>query len=124
VETFVVVYLAIGFLIGFGLYGWAAVSTVRRQGFRVAVRNAARTSIEEFPLYWRVPVVAWMFVIALPAIAGWATLHGDFDPAGAVAVVLLWLLYLELLQWHYRAAARARANSGRQRSGRRVGRYS
>jgi hypothetical protein len=121
VRTFIIVYLAIGFVIGLGLYGWAAVSTVRRQGFWLAVRNGARIYVEEFPLYWRVPVVAWMFVFALPLIAGWATLSGDFDPVGAIFVFLLWLLYLGLLRWHYRAKARAQPSSGRPRSGRRVG---
>ena len=66
-------YLAIGFLIAFGLFGWEVVSTVRREGFG-AVGNALRIYIEELPLYWRVPVVAWTFVIALPLIATWATL--------------------------------------------------
>jgi hypothetical protein len=124
VETFIVGCLAIGFLIGLGLYGWAAVSTVRREGFRVAVRSGARTYIEELPLYWRVPVVAWMFVIALPLIAGWATLNGDFDPVGATFVFVLWLFYLALLRWHYQAKARAQATSGRPRSGRRIGGHS
>jgi hypothetical protein len=68
VETFISVHFAIGFLIGLGLYGWAAVSTVRREGFRVAVRSGARTYIEELPLYWRVPVVAWMFVKRVAAM--------------------------------------------------------
>jgi hypothetical protein len=121
VETFIIVYLAFGFLIGLGFYGWAAVRIVRRRGFWVGVRNGARTYIEEFPLYWRVPMVAWMFVIALPVIAAWATLNGDFDPVGAVFVFLLWLLYLGLLRWHYRARA-TRVTPSRRRSGRRVGR--
>jgi hypothetical protein len=124
VETFIIVYLAVGFLIGLGFYGWAAVWTVRRRGFWVGVRNGARIYIEEFPLYWRVPVVAWMFVIALPLIAAWATLNGDFDPVGAVFVFLLWLLYLGLLRWHYRAKARTRVTSSRRRSRRRIGGHS
>jgi hypothetical protein len=117
VQTFTILYLAIGFLIGFGLYGWATVSTVRREGFRVAVRNGARSYIEALPLYWRVPVVAWMFVVALPLIAGWATLNGDFDPVGAIFVFLLWLLYLGLLRWHYQAKVRAQATSERRVGG-------
>jgi hypothetical protein len=108
VETFIIVYLAVGFLIGLGFYGWAAVWTVRRRGFWVGVRNGARIYIEEFPLYWRVPVVAWMFVIALPLIAAWATLNGDFDPVGAVFVFLLWLLYLGLDSGPVLLPARAR----------------
>ena len=114
-ETVVAVYLAVGFLIGFALFGWIAVSSVRRHGFRNAARGAARTYIEDLPLYWRVPVVGWMFVIALPLIAMWATVRGDWDPVGAVSVGLLWLLYLSLLRWHYRAKARA-GRSARRRA--------
>jgi hypothetical protein len=65
-----------------------------------------------------------MFVIALPLIAGWATLNGDFDAVGAIFVFVLWLLYVGLLRWHYQAKARAHATSGRPRSGRRVGGHS
>ena len=107
-RTVVVVYLAVGFLIGFVLYGWIAYSAVRRHGFRNAARGAARTYIEELPLYRRVPVAGWMFVIALPVIAVWATVKGNWDPVGAVAVGVLWMLYLALLRWHYRAKARDR----------------
>jgi hypothetical protein len=114
VETVVAVYLAVGFLIGFALFGWIAVSSVRRHGFRKAASSAARTYIEELPLYWRVPVVGWMFVIALPLIAMWAIVGGDWDPVGAVAVGLLWLLYLSLLRWHYRAKARGRGSARRR----------
>lgn len=113
-ETVVAVYLAVGSLIGFALFGWIAVSSVRRHGFRNAARGAARTYIEELPLYWRVPVVGWMFVIALPLIAVWATIRGDWDPVGAVSVALLWLLYLSLLRWHYRAKARDRGSPRRR----------
>jgi hypothetical protein len=97
-ETFVAVYLMIGFLIGFGLLGWLAVSTVRREGFRRAIGSGARTYLEYFPRYWRVPVVAWTFVIALPLMATWATLKGDFDAVGAIFVFLLWMLCLGLLR--------------------------
>lgn len=90
------------------LYGWIAYSAVRRHGFRNAARGAAQTYIEELPLYWRVPVAGWMFVIALPVIAVWATVKGNWDPVGAVAVGVLWMLYLALLRWHYRAKARDR----------------
>jgi len=77
VGTFIAVYLTVGFLIGFALFGWLAVSSVRRHGFRKAVRGAARKYVEELPLYWRVPVAGWMFVIALPLIAVWAIVKGD-----------------------------------------------
>jgi hypothetical protein len=55
-----------------------------------------------------------MFVIALPLIAVWASVKGDWDPVGAFFVGLLWLLYLALLRWHYRAKARGRRMSGRR----------
>jgi hypothetical protein len=90
------------------LFGWLAVSTVRRHGLRNAVRRGAQTYVDELPLYWRVPVAAWTFVIALPLIAFWAILNGEWDPVGAVFVALLWLLYLALLRWH-------RAPSGRRK---------
>jgi hypothetical protein len=106
-RTFVVVYLALGFLAGLALFGWVAVSSVRRHGFGRAVRGAVGTYVEELPLYWRVPLVAWMFVVALPVVAVWAIIDGEWDPVGAVFVALIWLLYLALLWWHYRAKSRA-----------------
>ena len=112
--TVVAVYLAVGFLIGVALFGWIAVSSIRRHGYRNAVRGAARTYVEELPTYWRVPVVGWMFVIALPVIAVWASVRGDWDPVGAVFVGLLWLLYVALLRWHYRAKARGRGSPRRR----------
>src|SRR4051794_25872280 len=105
---FVAVYLAIGFLLGLTLFGWVAVSAVRRHGLRNAVTRAARTNARELPLYWRVPVAAWMFVIALPLIAVWAIVNGDWDPVGAIVLTLLWLLYFGLLRWHWAAKRRAR----------------
>ena len=115
--TVVAVYLAVGLLIAIALFGWIAVSSVRRHGFRNAVRGAARTYVEELPRYWRVPVVGWMFVIALPVIAVWASVRGDWDPVGAVFVGLLCLLYLALLRWHYRAEARGRGTPRRRTVG-------
>jgi hypothetical protein len=114
VETFIAIFLAAGFLIGFALFGWLAVSSVRRHGFRKAARGAARTYVEKLPLYWRVPVAGWTCVVALPLIAVWAIVKGDWDPVGAVLVGLLWLLYFALLRWHYRAKARA-GGAGQQR---------
>jgi hypothetical protein len=114
VGTVVSVYLVVGFLIGFALLGWIAVSSVRRHGFRTAVRGGARAYVEELPMYWRVPVVGWMFVIALPVIAVWESVKGNWDPVGAVFVGLLWLLYLALLRWHYRAKARGRGTPHRR----------
>jgi hypothetical protein len=73
VGTVVSVYLVVGFLIGFALLGWIAVSSVRRHGFRTAVRGGARAYVEE-----------------------------------------LWLLYLALLRWHYRAKARGRGTPHRR----------
>jgi len=117
VGTFVAVFLAVGFLIGFALFGWLAVSSVRRHGFRNAVRGAARTYVEELPPYWRVPVAGRMFVIAVPLIAVLAIVKGDWDSVGAILVSLLWLIYLTLLRWHYRAKARARGTSRRRAVG-------
>jgi MFS family permease len=114
VGTVVAVYLAVGFLIGFALFGWIAVCSVRRHGYRDAVRGAARTYVEELPMYWRVPVVGWLYVIALPVIAVGASVRGDWDPIGAVFLGLLWLLYLALLRWHYRAKARDRGSPHRR----------
>jgi hypothetical protein len=109
IETFIGVYLGIGFLVAFGLLGWLMVSSVRRHGFRSTVRGAVRVYLEELPLNWRVPVAAWMFLIALPLIAAWSILADEFDEVGAIFVTLLWLLYFALLRWHRRAKARARS---------------
>jgi fatty acid desaturase len=84
-----------------------------RLGYSTAWRpqrgpRAARTYAEELPLYWRVPVAAWTFVIALPLIAAWAIVNGDWDPVGAIFLGLLWLLYFGLLRWHSAAKGRAR----------------
>jgi hypothetical protein len=112
VESVVAVYLAVGLLVGLALYGWIAVSSVRRHGFRAAVRRATRGYLEELPLNWRVPVAGWMFVIAAPVIAVWASVNGDWDPSGAVLLGVLWLVYAALLRWHYRAKARDRRRPG------------
>jgi len=114
VDTFVAVYLAIGSLLALALFGWLAISAIRRHGVRNAVRGAARTYAEELPLYWRVPVAAWTFVIALPLIVAWAIASGDWDPVGTIFLALLWLLYFGLLRWHRAAKGRAR---GRNRLG-------
>jgi hypothetical protein len=115
VHTFVAVYLAIGFLLGLAPFGWLSVSAIRRHGVRNAVRGAAaHTYAEELPLYWRVPVAAWTFVIALPLIAAWAIVSGDWDPVGAIFLALLWLLYLGVLRWHW-AAKRTRRERNRLR---------
>jgi hypothetical protein len=111
VHTFVAVYLAIGFLLALALFGWLAVSAIRRRGVRNAARRAARTYAEELPLYWRVPVVALTFVVALPVIAGWEIVTGDWDAVGAIFLALLWLLYFGLLRWHCAAKRRAREPS-------------
>ena len=105
-RTFVAVYLAVGFVIGFGLLGWIAVASARRHGLRHSLHRAAQTYVAELPLYWRVPVVAWTCLIALPVIAVWAIAEGEWDPVGAAFVALLWLLYLALLKWHHRALKR------------------
>jgi hypothetical protein len=47
-------------------------------------------------------------VIALPLIAAWAIVNGDWDPVGAIFLALLWLLYFGLLRWHWAAKGRAR----------------
>jgi hypothetical protein len=48
-----------------------------------------------------------MFVVALPPIAVWATINGDWDPVGAISFAILWLLFLALLRWHYRAKSKS-----------------
>jgi len=101
VETVVAVYLAVGFLTGLALYGWASVSSVRRHGFRKAARLAGRGYLEELPLNPRTRTASWLLVIRLPVIAIW-------DPGAAVLAGLLWLFYRAMLRWHYRAKARVR----------------
>jgi len=108
VETVVAVYLAVGFLTGLALYAWASVSSVRRHGFRKAARLAGRGYLEELPLNPRTRTASWLLVIALPVIAIWASVSGEWDPGAAVLAGLLWLFYLAMLRWHYRAKARVR----------------
>ena len=107
-ETAILVYLAVGLLVAVVLFGWAAAHAIRRHGLRRASRGAARSFVTELPLYWRVPVVAWMLLIALPAVGVWATASEGFDAAGALMLAVLWLLALALLRWHLRARRRAR----------------
>ncbi len=80
-------------------------------GVRNTLRGAARAYFKELPLYWRVPVVAWMYLIALPLIAAWAIARGEWDPVGGISLAVLWLLYLALLRWH--RAAKKQARNGR-----------
>jgi hypothetical protein len=108
VDAFVAVYLTVGFLFVLALFGWLAVSAIRRHGLRNAARRAARTYAEELPLHWRVPVAAWTFLIALPLIAAWEVVTGNWDPVGASFLALLWLLYFGLLRWHWAAKRRVR----------------
>jgi hypothetical protein len=103
----VAIFLAFGFVLGLGLYGWIAVSSVRRHGFRKATRGATRAYLEELPLYWSVPWAAWTFLVALPIIAIWEIVDGDWDPVGAVSLALLWLGWFAMLRWHRRAKAGA-----------------
>jgi membrane protein implicated in regulation of membrane protease activity len=72
------------------------------------MRRSARAYLEELPLNWRVPPAGWTFVVAAPAIAVWASANGAWDSGGAALLALLWLLYLALLRWHYRAKGRDR----------------
>jgi hypothetical protein len=111
VRTFATVFLAVGFVLGFGLFAWAALASIRRHGFRNAVRDATRAYVAELPLYWRVPIAAWLFVVALPLLAVWGIVEGEWDPVAAAFLAVLWLAYLVLLRWHFRAKARARAAS-------------
>jgi hypothetical protein len=62
-----------------------------------------------------------MFVIALPLIAAWAIVKGEWDPVGLIFVALLWLLYLGQLRWHLQAKALARNVERRPRRRRQVG---
>jgi hypothetical protein len=102
---FLGIYLVAGFLLGLGLFGWALVSSTRRHGFFSTVRGAATTYVHELPLYWSVPWAAWTVLIAVPLIAVWAIVIGEWDPVGAIFLAFLWLLYFALLRWHLRAKA-------------------
>jgi hypothetical protein len=61
VRTFVLLYVALGIVIGAVLFGWAAVSAVRRHGFRSAVRAGVREALDDPPL---VGTFAWLCVLA------------------------------------------------------------
>jgi hypothetical protein len=112
VRTFTLAYLAAGFAIGIGLFGWAAVSSVRRHGFRRAVSGTRKFFREDLPLYPKVPLAAWLGIVAFPVLAIWATVVDGFDAAGAVALFLLWLGSLALLRWHLKARARWQRRHG------------
>jgi hypothetical protein len=106
VQTFIVVYLAFGFVVGFGLFGWAALSSVRRHGFRNSVTGGAQELVNELPFYWRVPVVAWLGIIALPVLSAWAFIRDGVDALGVIILCLLWLGSFALLRWRRSAKAR------------------
>lgn len=104
-KTFVVVYLVVGFAIAIALLSWAFVASARRHGFRNTIRHSVRGYVEYLPLHPRTRISAWMFVIALPVIAAWEIVDGEWDPIGAVFVAVLWLAYFALLRWCSRARA-------------------
>jgi hypothetical protein len=105
-QLFLGVYLVLGFAVGLALYSWIFVSSVRRHGFRATIGGATRVFVRDLPLNWRVPWAAWTFVIGIPVVAAWATITGRFDLSGAVALAIVWLLYVALLRWHLRARKR------------------
>jgi hypothetical protein len=85
VRTFTLVYLAAGFAIGIGLFGWAAVSSVRRHGFRRTLSGTRKFFREELPLYPKVPIAAWLGIIAFPALTIWATVTDGCSCSGSGA---------------------------------------
>ena len=106
-RTFTLAYLAAGFAVGAGLFGWAALSSVRRHGFRGAATVGTRRFLsEDLPLFPLTPVAAWLGLVAFPGIAIWATVVDGFDAAGAIALLLMWLGSLAILRWHLKAKAR------------------
>jgi hypothetical protein len=106
VTSFVLAYLAAGIAAGAAVIGWAAVTSVRRHGFRSAVRGAARASTDDPPL---VGAFAWLCVLAYPVLFVIAVATDGFDAVGAAAVFVLWLGAIGLLRWHLRARSRRRA---------------
>lgn len=105
-QIFIGVYLILGIAIGVGLYGWVLVSSIRRYGYRATIGGAIRTFGQELPINWRVPWAAWTFAVGIPLVMVWTTLTSGFEPAGAVGLAIVWLLYLALLRWHLRAKRR------------------
>ena len=97
--TFNVAYLAVGFAIGFGLFAWAALSAIRRHRFRATLSGVTRQFfVEDLPLYPRVPLAAWLGIVALPVIAIWATVGGGgtFWPG---FLILFWGIGLVMNAW-------------------------
>lgn len=107
-STLIVVFLVVGGVVATALFGLVAVTSVRRNGFRRSASGAARAYLEEQPLYWSTPVVAWLGVLGVPVVAFWTTLSNGLLLADLVALAILWLLFIALLRWHFRAKARAR----------------
>jgi len=110
VQTFIGVYLILGLAVGVGLYGWVLISSIRRHGVRATTGGAIRMFVRDLPLSWRVPWAAWTFVIGIPIVMAWTTLGGGFDPFAAIALAIVWLLYVALLRWHLRAKRRTNAS--------------
>jgi hypothetical protein len=109
VETVIVLYFAVGVAIGAGLLGWVAVSSIRRHGFRDAVRAATRESLADPPL---VGTFARLCVIAYPVLFVWAVVTDGMDVVAAAVFVLLWLGGLALLRWHLKTKARRQQTHG------------
>jgi hypothetical protein len=61
---------------------------------------------EELPLYPKVPIAAWLGIIAFPVLTIWATVTDGFEVGGAIALLLLWLGSVALLRWHLKAKSR------------------
>jgi hypothetical protein len=101
-RTFVLVYVALGVVIGAVLFGWAAVSSVRRHGLRSAVRAGVREALDDPPL---LGTFAWLCVLAFPLLFVVAVATDGFDLAGAVAFLLVWLVGLALLRRQLRRRA-------------------
>ena len=102
-QTFIDVYLILGLGLVSGLYGWVLVSSIRRHGTRATMHGAARTFLRDLPLNWRVPWAAGTFLVGIPIVIAWTTLSNGFEPSGAVALAVVWLLDLALLRRHIRA---------------------
>ena len=112
-ETFVVIYLAVGFAVAGLLAVWAAGTAVRRDGLPGATASFWRELRDFAPQFPGLAAWLWLGVLGIPLIALWTAFDG-FVVTDLVVLALLWVPFVALLRWHRGARRRDReASRGR-----------
>jgi hypothetical protein len=110
VAIFIAVCFVVFTVVSAVVWGWVVIAEIRRNGLGNTLRAGSREFVQDLPLYWRVPIVGWLFAIGIPLVVLWTLLQGKWDTVGAVFVGLVWLLFVALLRRHYRTKARREAS--------------